>query len=197
MTKIYTVQSSPLRHISIRVPWHDNGWNGNVCKNPKLNGACLKLKNIVLNRDDDKEESVRGESIGKLDQKDWPCCISERAAFMAPFEYIRYAEHPYSKSSPKTHGHFAPTPLRHPPYSAPAIPFQWTLNENLEPYINEYKIDVNLDREPKLPFETDWVQDRDNQKALLDCFFGHIRPEQSLCFFTLSRFPLLKNPVVL
>ena len=21
----------PIRHISIRVPWHDNGWNGSVC----------------------------------------------------------------------------------------------------------------------------------------------------------------------
>ena len=29
----------PLRHLSIRVPWHDNGWNGTVCRVPKHNGA--------------------------------------------------------------------------------------------------------------------------------------------------------------
>ena len=28
----------PLRHISIRVPWHDTGWNGSVCAAPQLNG---------------------------------------------------------------------------------------------------------------------------------------------------------------
>ena len=38
--------SYPLRHISVRVPWHDNGWNGSVCKDPRFNTACLKLKNI-------------------------------------------------------------------------------------------------------------------------------------------------------
>jgi len=29
----------PLRHISIRVPWHDTGWDGRVCTFPRLNGA--------------------------------------------------------------------------------------------------------------------------------------------------------------
>lgn len=33
----------PLRHISIRVPWHDTGWDGRVCATPRLNGSCLKL----------------------------------------------------------------------------------------------------------------------------------------------------------
>ena len=41
----------PTRHISIRVPWHDNGWNGSVCKNQKFNTACLKLKNISNAKD--------------------------------------------------------------------------------------------------------------------------------------------------
>ncbi len=35
-------QRYPLRHISIRVPWHDNGWMGTVCDNPEQNGACLQ-----------------------------------------------------------------------------------------------------------------------------------------------------------
>jgi len=37
----------PLRHISIRVPWHDTGWDGRVCAKPRLNGACLKLNVLV------------------------------------------------------------------------------------------------------------------------------------------------------
>ena len=33
----------PLRHLSIRVPWNDTGWEGRVCKKPGENIACLIL----------------------------------------------------------------------------------------------------------------------------------------------------------
>jgi hypothetical protein len=61
----------PLRHISIRVPWHDSGWNGTVCADPAQNTAC-QLKNIF-----DKKE--------------------ERGTFMAPFGFDRFHQHPYRK----------------------------------------------------------------------------------------------------
>ncbi len=35
------------QHISIRVPWHDSGWNGCVCNEPGYNNACLRLKMIL------------------------------------------------------------------------------------------------------------------------------------------------------
>ena len=53
------------RHISIRVPWHDTGWDGCVCANPLLNGSCLKLKRIGQERDDAVEEAVVGRSFPK------------------------------------------------------------------------------------------------------------------------------------
>jgi hypothetical protein len=34
----------PLRLISIRVPWHDTGWDGRVCATPRLDGSCLKIQ---------------------------------------------------------------------------------------------------------------------------------------------------------
>ena len=43
------------QHISVRVPWHDNGWNGTVCQFPGENNACLRLKNIYENRNDAEE----------------------------------------------------------------------------------------------------------------------------------------------
>ena len=112
----------PKRHISIRVPWHDTGWDGRVCAQPHLNGSCLKLKRIGQGRDDAAEVKVAGQSIKDLPQEKWPCCIAERMAFMAPFEYTRVANHPYKRDSDGIHGHFALTPLPHPPYSAPAVP---------------------------------------------------------------------------
>ena len=104
----------PKKHISIRVPWHDTGWDGSVCANPRLNGSCLKLKRIGQERDDAAEEAVAGRSLAELPQETWPCCVAERVAFMAPFEYTRIANHPYKRTSEESHGHFAPTALRHP-----------------------------------------------------------------------------------
>ena len=74
-----------LKHLSVRVPWHDNGWNGSVCNNPKANGACLILKNCALNRDDENEQVNAGQLLKDLDEENYPVCIGERATFMAPF----------------------------------------------------------------------------------------------------------------
>src|SRR5258708_5814287 len=95
----------PLRHISIRVPWHDSGWAGVVCKSPRLNASCLKLKRIAISRQDEAEERVAGLAIDQIESEQWPCCVAERGMFMAPFEYTRLAQHPYSITSPETHGH--------------------------------------------------------------------------------------------
>lgn len=110
----------PLRHISIRVPWHDTGWDGRVCAAPRLNGSCLKLARIAQNRDDSAEEAVAGKTLEEIPQQQWPVCVAERAGFMTPFEYTRYTNHPYNHGSETAHGHFVDTPLRHPSYSAPS-----------------------------------------------------------------------------
>lgn len=68
------------QHISIRVPWHDNGWNGNVCNGPSCNNLCLRLKNIYENRNDEVEESLCGKGIKNNEDK-LPC-VGEGAAFM-------------------------------------------------------------------------------------------------------------------
>src|SRR3954469_17267431 len=111
--------SYPLRHISVRVPWHDTGWDGRVCANPRLNSSCLQLKGIGEKRNDNAEQAVKGQSLNVLPQEQWPCCVTERMAFMAPFEYTRVAQHPYRHNDEGEHAHFAPTGLRHPAYSAP------------------------------------------------------------------------------
>ncbi len=185
--------SYPLKHISIRVPWHDTGWDGRVCAAPRLNGACVKLKRIAKDRDDDKEEAVAGESIKDLPQEKWPVCVAERVGFMAPFEYVREAEHPYNRGPETKHGHFKATSLRHPPYSAPAVPFAWMLRETMEGLGKEYALDVQAEREPNLGFPTQWIQDHLNQTALLDCFSGHLKAGHSLCFFYAKQVPFVED----
>jgi hypothetical protein len=183
----------PLRHISIRVPWHDTGWDGRVCAAPRLNGSCLKLKRIAESRDDGAEEAVAGKRLDELPQAQWPACAAERMGFMAPFEVVRMANHPYNRGPDTSHGHFKATPLRHPPYSAAVVPFAWLLNEAMETLGAEYGLEVQAEREPDLGFQTQWVQDYRNQTALLDCFAAHLKPEQSLCFFYAKQVPFLED----
>lgn len=189
----------PLRHLSIRVPWHDSGWTGTVCQNPAANMACLVLKGIGAKRNDVLEMQHRGASLQVLPETERPCCIGERGFFMAPFEFTRSKTHPYSETSAKTHGHFRETTLRHPAFSADAIPFRWMQKpirwmdekrQNEPDFRDAYRLDLDPEREPDLGFDNGWFQQRDNHLALLDCFFGHIQPQESLCIFYAKRTPL-------
>ena len=60
------------QHLSIRVPWKDNGYNGLVCDKPCYNNACLKLKNIADKRDDELEDGLKGCPI-KGHEAEIPC----------------------------------------------------------------------------------------------------------------------------
>ena len=52
----------PIKHISIRVPWHDNKWNGTICKNPSENSYCLTLARIYEEKDADEEDKIAGKT---------------------------------------------------------------------------------------------------------------------------------------
>ena len=188
----------PIHHITIRVPWHDDGWTGNVCKHPLNNTSCLILRSIGEGKRDEVEARCSGKRLDQLAAHEQPPCIGERVSFMAPFDLTRTMCHPYSKTSPETHGHFGATRLVQPSYSAACVPFRWMLRREIEgsskdnePGLAErLQIGWVPDREPDLGFDTAWAQERDNQLNFLDTFFGALRPKESLCFFYAKRTPL-------
>jgi len=193
-------RAQPLRHLSIRVPWHDSAWNGTVCRHPRDNAACLVLKNTRARRDDAAEQALAGQSWENLSREQLPPCVSERGGFMSPFELMRYEDHAYSQSSP-AHQHIIRTKLRIPPYSAACVPFRWMLRDHAEEIGRERNISLELDQEDKahelMGFRTEWVQAKRNQLAPLDSFFSAIKPQQSLCFFYVKDSPLLDGAKVL
>ena len=194
----------PPHHITIRVPWHDGGWTGRVCARPLDNTSCLVLPRIGGGRRDDVEVRCAGQRLDELDPSDLPPCVGERVSFMAPFPLTRTITHPYKDVYPDTHGHFAPTRFVQQAYSAACVPFRWMLREQVEGSATKGEIGIAErlkigwvpDREPNIhnrqgnEVETAWVQQRENQLALLDTFFGALRPEESLCFFYAKRTPL-------
>jgi len=144
------------------------------------------------------EEKIAGEPFASLPQQGRPPCADERAPFMCPSSLERVANHPYKKRNEPLYEAFAETPFHHPPYSVAAIPFRWTLleqvqgeEEGVEGIVQRYGLTgYRPEREPELTFESDWVQEFHNQRIMLDTFFSALRPEQSLCFFYAKKTPL-------
>jgi ATP-dependent exoDNAse (exonuclease V) alpha subunit len=186
-----------LKHLSVRIPWHDNAWNGSICSNPKANGACLILKNCALNRKDEQEQELAGQFLNDLPEDKYPVCIGERATFMAKFPIYKTLKHPYAQSSPSTHGHLKPTRIQFPTFSAAAVPYHWMLKQNSGDKTSEYALNYDDAREPVLDWAKNgndsWVQEYNNQKALLNCFFEHLQEESSLVFFYAKQVPFVES----
>jgi ATP-dependent exoDNAse (exonuclease V), alpha subunit - helicase superfamily I member len=177
------------------VPWHDAGWNGAICKDPKGNAACLALDRIRATRNDEQEVDSAEKLLTELPPELWPACIGERGSFMSAFDYTRRIEQPYSKTS-DLHRHILPTDVRLPAYSAGVIPFRWMNRKFAWDLAREHDLPVDPSREPKEPDwlrKNNWVQNHDNQRALLDGFIAAIEKEKSLCFFYAKLTPLTED----
>lgn len=71
-------------HISARIAWHMDGWNGRVCKDPAANTYCIGQHSypggmIVERRDLPFEQANAGQCCSKLDRI--PPCIYSINAF--------------------------------------------------------------------------------------------------------------------
>ena len=71
-------------HMSLRLAWHDNGWNGHICKKPDENVYCIGRYSypgdvIGKTRDLDYEMDHAGEDCSKL--KCIPACSLSINAF--------------------------------------------------------------------------------------------------------------------
>lgn len=197
MTKLSDgARQLPLRHLSIRVPWNDIGWEGRVCERPAENISCLILSRIREKRNDAQETTVAGRPWKELSADQLPVCVSERGQFMDSEESRRWLVHPYSETS-KAHQHLKPTLFRYPPYSAACMPFNWMLKESAREHVESLELDFQPELEDdahrEMGFETEWVQVKYNQLVMLDTFFGAIQPKRSLAFFYAKRIPLVDD----
>ncbi len=185
------------QHYSFRIPWHDSGWNGNVCENPLTNNACLRLDRIAEAKQPDDEAKVACEFLGKCNAP----CIKEGAAFMSDKDIVVSTIHPYASWSPY-HDHLLETKQIFPAYSYPATPYKWLMKAesgNLEKDIMQefsatkgFQYDSSI--EPVFEQPKVWVQHGKNQKAIFDSFFGDVVKNESLCVFYAKEIPFTEDP---
>ncbi|GAA4785587.1 hypothetical protein GCM10023200_19400 [Actinomycetospora chlora] len=187
-----------VQHLSIRVPWHDDGWRGTVCRAPRANNACLLLSTIGEGRDDAYEEAHAGASIDELDDGRTPPCVAERATFMSPRVHAVEQTHPYAWHTALSG--LRPTTLAVPAFSAPAVPYYWLNRSATEDLLESFPVPgFELDREADALAALDWrnatwVLHGDNQKALIDAFFENVQVDESLVFFYVKHSPFEEVP---
>ena len=71
-------------HLTARLAWHNDGWNGSICQAPEKNTYCVGCKSfpgdvIARERDLERERHFAGRSADKLEGYVPPCSYSYNA----------------------------------------------------------------------------------------------------------------------
>jgi exodeoxyribonuclease V alpha subunit len=96
-----------MKHISIRLPWHDRGWDGCVCNNPAKNSYCkgfhsVNAERIRRDKVDSKEESIAGEVINPSWEYNPPCSETINVFGNASVKHTHIPKSFIKNTSPKT-----------------------------------------------------------------------------------------------
>lgn len=185
----------PTKHLSARVPWHDNKWNGTVCCNALDNSFCRILPNVDATKHPIAEQEIANSNFHDLKSDQVPPCLEEKGTFLSKHEYVRPTVHAWSKINP-LFSEFLPGSYHHKPYSFNAVPFLWMMkdtktHESEKALTYELNYDPNKEKSVEIGFDNNiWVQHPENQKELLESFFGCLKPKKSLVFFYCKHTPL-------
>lgn len=182
------------KNITVRVPWHDNGWNGTVCKNPENNFSCKYLGNVAENKDCNFECPLASNKFTNLSEKEIAKipCIKENAAFLSENLLSFIAEYPYSSYSGL--GHIKPTQIDISPNSLITRPYRWLRTEDspapsiIVNYSTKREEDYKIQHKSynNKPIKKTWINEPQNQKAVLEYYYDGLN-ENSLIV------PYLKN----
>ena len=183
-----------VQHLSIRVPWHDSGWDGLVCRNPERNQACRVLKNIALYRNDSSKLQCTDLSGAELpnNQAFLPPCLLESGLFMSPHEITTVRTHPYTFD--RHFRHLRETELVVSAYSFMATPYKWMLRDDSIEAPNQLfftQYDRNI--EPDVG-SRNWISNGVNQKRIFDYFYREVTPGKSLVVAYAKAVPFVESP---
>ncbi len=170
-------------HLSVRLSWHDAGWEGRICRFPHLNASCITNEQIRIKRDDAIERKYAGQPIAHL--KDYrPPCSRDISTF-APFPFL------FTHSDPLERSFLKPITEQIPAYSCMPAPYRWMREENFREICETEGLKIRDRTNPQK--ERGWVYEPDRQTALLNHFWGKVKEgeSRSLVFFYVNQ----GNPV--
>lgn len=157
-------------HLSVRLAWHDRGWDGRVCDAPHLNAHCIVHQHIRDARDDEVERDSAGIALADLDG--WlPPCSRDPAAYGDRGFGIVHQDPLVSRGLPPVSEHI-------PPYSSCPAPYRWMLEEFFQEVCEAEALTIRESEARRT-----WVYEPDRQRELLRHFWGKLEAQQSLIFY--------------
>lgn len=149
-------------HLTARLAWHDDGWNGRICERPDCNSYCVGRYSfpgdvVARERDLPREKKNAGKQVAKLSGDDLPPCIYSINAFGS--ETVRGFSNPPDF------------------FRGGAQRMEWDIPEAtvcVWPYEAMYGDDV---------YSESGVLDNDRRSKNADEFFDCIEPNKSLIFY--------------
>lgn len=176
-----------IQHLSIRVPWHDGGWQGCVCARPERNHACRVLNRIAEDKDDACEREFAGRLLEPCSETYQPPCLLENGAFMSPRTHRSLpVHHPYSPSDNwkgyELFRHIRDTEIEVPPHTLIARPYRWLLRGNASNFMNGLGDEAHfLGYDDSIEGGSpSWISNGINQKKIFDYFYRDVRCGESL-----------------
>jgi exodeoxyribonuclease V alpha subunit len=164
-------------HLSARLVWHDDAWNGRVCQHPNLNVSCVMHEHIRQWRNEKFNEKRELDAGGMwlADLKGWqPPCIRDPGAFSERGFRIAHNDPLDFRSLPSVDEDI-------PPYSFCPSPYRWMREENFRAVCESENLSIRGPEDPKK--DRGWVFEPDRQRALLERFWSKFDVKRSLVFF--------------
>ena len=149
-------------HLTVRMAWHDNNWDGRVCQSPTANTYCTGAHSLLSGRiekkkDLVKEEECKGQCIdGNFDPSNVPPCYWSLNAF-SPTSFQVNHQHAFSKVK-----HEIPDTVK--PHSVFTWPFKLS-------FVHEKK---NQDKYGSYPADLE---------KRIDTYISQFKPKESIVFF--------------
>jgi hypothetical protein len=195
-------ESRMVTHLSVRLCWHDSGWNGAICRNPERNTFCTCLDHIREKKDKDFEKKIempnRGKHLSEFDcvRTSFPCrgeiCVFSEKGYPVKFE------HPLKGVVPGYE--LDPCFVDPIPYSFCPAPYRWMMVDNYEGILKKENLELReLTNEDKFYYTgrrikpKTWIDDVRLQEQLLNYFWNQLKEKESLVAFYVNSTPAAED----
>ncbi|MDY0386092.1 MAG: AAA family ATPase [Methanolobus sp.] len=165
------------KHLSVRLVWHDRGWDGHICDHPDQNAYCIVNQHIRENLADpaklEREVEAAGKPLAELDGWQPPCSRDPIAFSSIGFEITHNDPLEFRKLPSKKE--------MMPPYSVCPSPYRWMREENFRQICEDEHLSIRGPDDPNK--EVGWIFEPDRQLNMLDNFWKLLEKDTSLVFF--------------
>ncbi len=154
-------------HVTARLAWHNDGWNGHVCQDPQKNTYCVGSHSypgdmIAENRDLEWEKGCAGKPCSKIDYA--PPCIYSINAFGSD-QLSAYAKPPdfFNKEAQRREWEL-------PASSVCVWPYEEMYREEV------YKPQGGYDNDQRLEFANDFFSQIEHDNSLIFYYANYSNP---------------------